>query len=183
MITDLAAFSGMEMESMTRGHGWLFLDIGRRLERSLAATRLVRSALGAHPSHIAMLEPMLEVADSSMTYRRRYFAEAQLAPVLDLVLADVTNPRALAFQLAAMAALVAQLPRHEKAPSPTREERTIVHAIDALGSADFDALSQPGADEAFDRLTDLLDLLEADLRGVSDTITLHYFSHAEQRVS
>ena len=36
MITDLAAFSGMEMESMTRGHGWLFLDIGRRLERSLA---------------------------------------------------------------------------------------------------------------------------------------------------
>jgi len=103
--------------------------------------------------------------------------------VLDLVLADVTNPRALAFQLAAMAALVAQLPRHEKAPSPTREERTIVHAIDALGSADFDALSQPGADEAFDRLTDLLDLLEADLRGVSDTITLHYFSHAEQRVS
>ena len=183
MITDLAAFSGMEMESMTRGHGWLFLDIGRRLERSLAATRLVRSALGAHPTHIAMLEPMLEVADSSMTYRRRYFAEAQLAPVLDLVLADVTNPRALAFQLAAMAALVAQLPRHEKAPSPTREERTIVHAIDALGSADFDALSQPGADEAFDRLTDLLDLLEADLRGVSDTITLHYFSHAEQRVS
>jgi uncharacterized alpha-E superfamily protein len=183
MITDLAAFSGMEMESMTRGHGWLFLDIGRRIERSLAATRLVRSALGAHPSHIAMLEPMLEVADSSMTYRRRYFAEAQLAPVLDLVMADVTNPRALAFQLAAMAALVAQLPRHPKAPSPTREERTIVHAIEALASADFDALSQPGADEAFDRLTDLLDLLDADLRGVSDTITLHYFSHAEQRVS
>jgi uncharacterized alpha-E superfamily protein len=183
MITDLAAFSGMEMESMTRGHGWLFLDIGRRIERSLAATRLVRSALGAHPSHIAMLEPMLEVADSSMTYRRRYFAEAQLAPVLDLVMADVTNPRALAFQLAAMAALVAQLPRHEKAPSPTREERTIVHAIAALASADFDALSQPGADEAFDRLTELLDLLDEDLRGVSDTITLHYFSHAEQRVS
>jgi uncharacterized alpha-E superfamily protein len=183
MITDLAAFSGMEMESMTRGHGWLFLDIGRRIERSLAATTLVRSALSAHPSHIAMLEPMLEVADSSMTYRRRYFAEAQLAPVLDLVLADVTNPRALAFQLAAMAALVAQLPRHERAPSPTREERTIAHAIEALALADFDALSQPGADEAFDRLTDLLDLLDEDLRGVSDTITLHYFSHAEQRVS
>ena len=92
MITDLAAFSGMEMESMTRGHGWLFLDIGRRLERSVVTTRLVRSALGASPSHIAMLEPLLEVADSAMTYRRRYFAEAQLAPVLDLLLADGTNP-------------------------------------------------------------------------------------------
>ena len=33
LIMDLAAFSGMEMENMTRGHGWLFLDFGRRLER------------------------------------------------------------------------------------------------------------------------------------------------------
>ena len=59
----------------------------------------------------------------------------------------------------------------------------IAHAIEALGAADFDALSQPGADVAFDRLTDLLDLLEEDLRGVSDTVTYHYFSHAEQRVN
>ena len=33
LIVDLAAFSGMEMENMTRGHGWRFLDFGRRLER------------------------------------------------------------------------------------------------------------------------------------------------------
>jgi uncharacterized alpha-E superfamily protein len=183
MITDLAAFSGMEMESMSRGHGWLFLDIGRRIERSLAVTRLVRSALGANPSHIAMLEPMLEVADSSMTYRRRYFAEAQLAPVLDLLLADATNPRALAFQLAAMASLLSQLPRDPRAPVPTRNVQLIAHALEAVHAADFDALSQPGADEAFDRLTGLLDLLDEDLRGVSDIVTFHYFSHAEQRVS
>jgi uncharacterized circularly permuted ATP-grasp superfamily protein/uncharacterized alpha-E superfamily protein len=183
MITDLAAFSGMEMESMTRGHGWLFLSIGRRIERSLAITGLVRGALAAMPSHIAMLEPMLEVADSSMTYRRRYFAEPQLAPVLDLLLADATNPRALAFQLAALANLLAQLPRNPRAPSPTREEQMIAHAIEAVEVADFDALSQPGADVAFDRLTELLDLLDEDLRGVSDTVTFHYFSHAEQRVS
>jgi uncharacterized alpha-E superfamily protein len=173
----------MEMESMTRGHGWLFLDLGRRLERSLAATRIVRASLGAAPSHVAMLEPMLEVADSAMTYRRRYFAEPQLPPVLDLLLADGTNPRALAFQLAAMSGLLAQLPLDPRAPSPTREQQLVAHAIDALASADFDALSQPGADEAFDRLTGLLDLLDEDLRGVSDSITFHYFSHAEQRVS
>jgi uncharacterized alpha-E superfamily protein len=183
MVTDLAAFSGMEMESMTRGHGWLFLDIGRRLERSLAATRLVRSALSASPSHVAMLEPLLEVFDSSMTYRRRYFAEAQLPPVLDLLLADRTNPRALAFQLAALTGRLAQLPRDPRAPSPTHEERLVAHALAALESADFDALSEPGADVAFERLTDLLQLVDDDLRGVSDTVTLHYFSHAEQHVS
>jgi uncharacterized alpha-E superfamily protein len=183
MITDLAAFSGMESESMTRGHGWLFLDIGRRLERSLGMTRLVRAALGASPSHVAILEPLLEVTDSSMTYRRRYFAEAQLPPVLDLLLADGTNPRALRFQLDTMTVLLSYLPRHPRAPSPTREERMVAHAIEALVAADFDALSQPGADAAFERLTALLDLLDDDLRGVSDTVTFHYFSHAEQRVN
>ena len=183
MITDLAAFSGMEGESMTRGHGWLFLDIGRRLERSIGMTRLVRSAIEASPSHVAILEPLLEVADSSMTYRRRYFAEAQLPPVLDLLLADGTNPRALRFQLDTMSVLLSHLPRHPRAPSPTREERTVAHAIEALRAADFDALSQPGADVAFDRLTALLDVLDEDLRAVSDAITFHYFSHAEQRVN
>ena len=183
LITDLAAFSGMEGESMTRGHGWLFLDIGRRLERSLGMTRLVRSAIDASPSQMAILEPLLEVADSSMTYRRRYFAEAQLPPVLDLLLADGTNPRALRFQLDTMAALLAQLPRDPRAPSPTREEQMVTHAIEALENADFDALSEPGADVAFERLTALLDLLDEDLRGISDTVTFHYFSHAEQRVN
>ena len=32
----LSAFSGLVMESMTRGDGWRFLDIGRRLERAIA---------------------------------------------------------------------------------------------------------------------------------------------------
>jgi len=183
MITDMAAFSGMEMESMTRGHGWLFLDLGRRLERSLAMTRLVRAALAAVPSHVAMLEPMLEVADSAMTYRRRYFAEAQLPPVLDLLLADGSNPRALAFQLTAMSNRLAQLPRDPDAPSPGPEQRMIANSIAALAAADFDALCEPGADMAFDLLMGLLDLVDDDLRGLSDNVTLQYFSHAEPRVS
>jgi hypothetical protein len=82
-----------------------------------------------------------------------------------------------------MAVLLSHLPRHPRAPSPTHEERTVAHAIAALRAADFDALSQPGADVAFDRLTAVLDVLDADLRAVSDAITFHYFSHAEQRVN
>jgi uncharacterized alpha-E superfamily protein len=183
MITDLAAFSGMEMESMTRGHGWLFLDLGRRLERSLAMTSLIRSALAATPSHVAMLDPMLDIADSAITYRRRYFAEAQLPPVLDLLVADSTNPRAVAFQLSAIGDLLAQLPREMKASSPGPDQRMVAGALAAIAAADFDALCEPGADTAFDRLTALLDLVDEDLRGISDTVTLQYFSHAEPRVN
>src|SRR5579862_4925462 len=37
-VITLSAFGGLVMESMTRGDGWRFLDIGRRLERALQMT-------------------------------------------------------------------------------------------------------------------------------------------------
>jgi len=181
MITDLAAFSGMEMENMTRGHGWRFLDIGRRLERACNLTSLVRGALAAGPA--AMLGPLLEVADSTMTYRRCYFATPQLAPVLDLLLLDPTNTRALAFQLTALSEHAQQLPRDPKAPSPTREERLSAHASATLGEAEIDTLVQPGPDGTFPAVNELLSSTEGDLRALSDAITHFYFSHAELRVN
>ena len=39
----------MEMENMTRGHGWRFLDIGRRLERSANIVTLIKGALAVEP--------------------------------------------------------------------------------------------------------------------------------------
>src|SRR5206468_5983650 len=128
MMTDLAAFGGM-MENTMRGHGWRFLDIGRRLERSINLTTLLRTTLvdeAAEPT--AILEPLLEIADSSMTYRRRYFATPQLSPVLDLLLADHANARGLLFQLAMLAEQLHQLPHDPRAPSPTSEERLIADA-------------------------------------------------------
>src|SRR5262249_42247332 len=137
MITDLAAFSGMEMENMTRGHGWRFLDVGRRLERSINLLDLLRTVLALEAAESAILEPLLEIADSAMTYRRRYFARPHLAPVLDLLLADDTNTRALAFQLAALSEHIHHLPRDPRAPSLTREERLIDHALGTLRQADI----------------------------------------------
>ena len=146
MITDLAAFSGMEMENMTRGHGWLFLDAGRRLERAMNAIDLVQQALEAGPADNAVLEPLLEIADSSMTYRRRYFARPQLSPVLDLLLLDDTNTRALAFQLDAVSEHIRRLPRDPRAPSPTREEQLIDRAVATLRQVDPHSVHREGVE-------------------------------------
>jgi uncharacterized alpha-E superfamily protein len=167
------------MENMTRGHGWRFLDVGRRLERSVNLTSLVRAALAAGP--VSMLGPLLEVADSTMTYRRRYFATPQLAPVLDLLLVDNTNTRALAFQLTALSDHVQQLPRDQKAPSPTAEERLTAQAIATLRQADIDELAHPSPEGTFPAVNELLDSTEDNLRALSDAITRFYFSHAELR--
>jgi len=183
MITDLAAFSGMEMENMARGHGWRFLNVGRRLERALNLTSLVKAAVAVRPSESAILEPLLEVADSTMTYRRRYFARPQLPFVLDLLLSDYTNTRALAFQLHALSDHIQRLPRDPKAPQPTREERLIAGASVTLREADLDRLCRPDEEGRFSELAELLGSVDDDLRALSDTITYYYFSHAEQRVS
>jgi uncharacterized alpha-E superfamily protein len=172
----------MEMENMTRGHGWRFLDLGRRLERAMNATSLVQTALSAGASDNAVLEPLLEIADSSMTYRRRYFARPQLAPVLDLLLLDETNTRAVAFQLAAVSEHIRHLPRDPKAPSPTREEKLIDQALATLRSVDPNTVhrsQEEGAREVAAQLGSVRD----DLRALSEAITYFYFSHAELRVS
>jgi uncharacterized alpha-E superfamily protein len=44
-IGTLAALRGIEMENMTRGPGWHFLSIGRRLERSIHLVKLFRTIL------------------------------------------------------------------------------------------------------------------------------------------
>jgi uncharacterized alpha-E superfamily protein len=68
----------------------------------------------------ARLEPglrlALELCDSVITYRHRYLTTLQAGPVLDLVLADDGNPRALAFQFAAIRDVLAELARAPDAP-------------------------------------------------------------------
>ena len=64
----------------------------------------------AHEDEAPRLEALLEVAESAITYRRRYGGELQAVPALDLLLTDETNPRSLAFQLVALDEHVAHLP-------------------------------------------------------------------------
>jgi uncharacterized circularly permuted ATP-grasp superfamily protein/uncharacterized alpha-E superfamily protein len=183
IITDLAAFSGMEMENMTRGHGWRFLNLGRRLERSLNLIGVLRGSLAAaHIAEGAIVAPLLEIADSSMTYRRRYYAQPRLAPAMYLLLGDDTNTRGLAFQLGTLAEHIVRLPHDPKAPSPTKEERLVTNALLTLDQAAALAL-QPLSDDRIAALDALLGSIDDDLKVLSDTITYYYFSHAELRVS
>ena len=140
------------------------------------------TALSAGFSDNVLLAPLLEIADSSMTYRRRYFALPQLSPVLDLLLLDDTNTRAVAFQLAAVSEHVRKLPRDPRAPSPTREERLIDQAVATLLQVDPQTVHHP-RDGGAHEVTALLGSIEVDLRALSETITYFYFSHAELRVS
>ncbi|HMO85299.1 MAG TPA: alpha-E domain-containing protein, partial [Lacipirellulaceae bacterium] len=84
LIIHLAAYAGQVAETMTRTHAWRFLDVGRRLERALQESQLVRGMLqGDGDRDPETLDALLEVADSVITYRSRDASRFQLAPVLD----------------------------------------------------------------------------------------------------
>jgi len=180
-IGTLAALRGIEMENMTRGPGWHFLSIGRRLERSLHLVKLFRTiivplSLQTWPA----LEMLLEVADSSMTYRSRYFTILQPAPVLDLLMNEEVNPRSLAFQakdLSEHCRSLSSMP--SGAGWPTIKQKRLEEAASNLFRADVRMLCEPGAGSPRERLDELLAGLEAALPAFSNAITHAYFSHAE----
>jgi uncharacterized circularly permuted ATP-grasp superfamily protein/uncharacterized alpha-E superfamily protein len=180
LVIDLTAFWGLAMESMTRGPGWQFLDLGRRLERAMLTIDLVRSTLltaAAREEHL--LEALLEVADSAMTYRGRYRSTMQAAPVLDLLLADQTNPRSLAFQLEALAGHVEDLPRDRSSPRRSPEEQIMLAAGTDLRLADVEALARTDNTGRRPELDGLLRRLAERIPALSDRITQSYLTHVQ----
>lgn len=179
-IITLAAFRGIEMENITRGYGWRFLNIGRRLERSGHFIQLFRGLLVWYaPGSERLLEMLLEVADSSMTYRSRYFTTLQPAPVLDLLMTDESNPRSLAFQLADLSEHLAHLPLLKSRAGVTREQQMIAESLARLRQAHIHTLCQPDDRHFRPQLAALLDSVAAMLPALSNAITHDYFTHAE----
>jgi uncharacterized alpha-E superfamily protein len=177
-IVALAAFSGLAMDSMTHGQAWRFLDMGRRLERAVHMVSVLRHALGSPSGREGpLLEDLLEVADSSMTYRRRYLATLQLAPVADLLLTDETNPRSVLFQIATLADHLDALP-HEPVVPCAEQKRLVLSALMELRLADMNELCPLDEAGARPGLSGLLDRLWAILPQVSEAISGVYLNHA-----
>ena len=176
----LNAFSGLAMESMTRGLGWRFMDMGRRLERAIDLAGLIRIGLPqicGEPS--SALEALLEVADSIMTYRARYRTAFQLAPVLDLLIMDEENPKSLAFQFQQLAAHVEHLPRPSDRRFTSPEERLSLEMLTAVRLLDLSGMrcSESGAQTK--SLHAFLERMDARLKNFAQQITAHYLTRVQ----
>lgn len=173
----LSAFSGLAMESMTRGLGWRFMDMGRRIERALNQAILIRIGLPEVCSDTRnTLQSLLEVSDSLMTYRARYKSTFQLAPVLDLLLADESNPKSLAFQFSRLASHVEHLPRQSERRFSCAEERIALEMLTTVRLLDLTGIecgTQKPQDEI---LAKFLSSMEALLKEFGQQISGHYLS-------
>jgi len=178
VIMTLTALAGFTSESMTREAAWRFLDMGRRLERALNTAIVIEQALtGVRPDETPVLEALLDTADSAMTYRRRYRATLQVAPVVDLLAADEGNPRSILFQLAALAEHVAALPHDPTLARRSAEERIAFEALSAFRLLDVDVVcaAERGSRPA---LAELCSGLVANMQRLSDALSGSYLAPA-----
>ena len=179
VLMQLASFSGLNNDTMSRTFANRFMDIGRHLER--ASRTLVLLHYGYQtltPQHANEWEMILEVTDTVMTYRRRYRTRLHPVAILDLLLLDEETPRAIGYLASRIERQVASLPVQQLGGRKTQLQRLGfgLHAhvqmiqVDELMTA-YGAAKKP----LFEQLTGLVN----QLSGLSEAITLAYFSHAD----
>ena len=113
-----------------------------------------------------------------MTYRSRYLTTPLLAPVLDLLLLDETNPRSVAFQVATLNRHIEDLPRDTDSALRSAEQRIVLAVLTELRLSDIGALCKRGRRGHRKRLSELLTRVAQDLPELSEVLSRTYFAHA-----
>jgi uncharacterized alpha-E superfamily protein len=156
--------------------------MGRRLERATTLVLLLSTTLVDHvdtEKQAPLLEALLDIADSGMTYRRRYLANLQAAPVVDLLLTDETNPRSTLFQVRAIVSHMEALPAptgNTGMMSPQlRAALTIQSELQLVDVEAMTAINNAGTRRT---LGDLLERLAAQIPALSEALSSGYLSHA-----
>jgi uncharacterized alpha-E superfamily protein len=123
-----------------------------------------------HEGRDAGLSWLLELTDSSITYRSRYLSSPEWLPVLDLIVMDDANPRALHFLADGVLDFLRKL-QARFGPCGGDELATALAALEAL---------EPGRDLHPDsaRLASALAQLRQATFEVSDRLTARFFGQA-----
>jgi uncharacterized circularly permuted ATP-grasp superfamily protein/uncharacterized alpha-E superfamily protein len=176
-VATLSAFSGLLMENTTRGFGWRFLEIGRRMERALQTTDLLSSSLSAADTETeACLQVLLQIADSSITYRSRYPTAVQTDLVLELLLANEENPRSVGFQVGALLRQIQRLQEHEPPGAQSRELRLAEEVVGLIRERPPMELAWRVSGR-FMALEAVSEKIRTALWNLSDALTARYLGH------
>ncbi|MDG9881329.1 circularly permuted type 2 ATP-grasp protein [Pseudomonas sp. GD04058] len=179
LILSMAALSGFAMDDMTRDEGWRFLLTGRRIERLHALSSSLAGFLrGPAPSDQAGLEWLLELANSSITYRSRYLAVAQLVPALDLLLLDEQNPHGVLFQLRSLLRSLERLRSPAEAELGELAERLKHFDLRSLEASLFGEASLTAVLEG---LAAMLERIAAGAEAAAERLALRHFAHVDVR--
>jgi uncharacterized circularly permuted ATP-grasp superfamily protein/uncharacterized alpha-E superfamily protein len=175
LLLSLAALAGYALDDMTQDNGWRMLIMGRRLERLQFFAELLSRRLqsGATPTQNE-LEWLLDIGDSTITYRTRYLSLPRLTESIDLLVFDQSNPRALAFQWHGIERTAVRLAA-SLGGVPDDALNASVTKVRSLQLAGLDGAS-PRAERARQNLAAQLEELRQSAARLSDRLSLKHFS-------
>lgn len=179
LVTALMALAGVSQESMVRGVGWQFMDIGRRIERAMQTTNAMQHLLIPvlpENEQATLLESMLISLEALISYRRRYRARLGVAQILELVMLDTSNPRSLLYQLEQLKMHISTLPRIKTMVELSPEQRLILECETSARLSLLSELAEEGETER-PQLAALLTKLEDLLGTLSNVISDKFFDH------
>ncbi len=174
----VAAFIGQTSDAMSRDKGWAFLDVGRRVERSLHVAELIRWAFIDHEGEHDRLDEALEITSSKRTYRSRYLTTLQRAPVLDLLMLDETNPQSLAFQLVRALFHVESFPIDPQTQLFGDDRRILLKLLTRARLLEVTTLFEDETPDPLHTLAAMLAELKSEMPRFSDVLSRLYLSHA-----
>ncbi|MBW0017583.1 MAG: circularly permuted type 2 ATP-grasp protein [Mycobacterium sp.] len=170
-LAGMLTLSGVASESMVHDVGWTMMDIGKRIERGLWLTALLRETLTtvrSAPAEQTIIESTLVACESSVIYRRRTVGKFSVAAVTELMLFDADNPRSLAYQLERLRANIRDLPGSSGSSRPERMVDDINTRLRRSDPAELDGVSARGERA---ELVELLEAVHAALRDLAEVIT------------
>lgn len=119
IVDGCLTLSGAVADSMPRNLGWDLTEVGRKIERTLSLLALLRATLGRRRTRAAearIAGAVALITESGASYRRSFHAAVQPELLMELLLADTSLPRSIAFQLDRLGQALDRLP--ETTPSP-----------------------------------------------------------------
>ncbi len=179
IIINLSSLTGLSFENMSREAGWYFLDLGRRIERSINLILILQGMLRWDSfKDKASFDNLLSINDIRITYNRRYRGRIDQESVLDILLFDITNPRSFAYQLDQINIDIKQLPGKED-KIMYAEDRAALQLYTHFKMKDIGIIFSE--DNPMTTIYDWLEELHVLLRNLSDSISIRYFNYAEEQ--
>ncbi|WP_445427582.1 circularly permuted type 2 ATP-grasp protein [Alishewanella sp. HL-SH05] len=177
MVLLQTAIYGLNNETMSRTQALRFMDIGQHLERALQTSLLLQRIYSQDLPSAGVMEALLRMADTLMTYRRRYRSELNPMAILDLLLLDTTTPRSVGYQ-------ISRLHRQTRAlPELTSADRQHLPVLTTELSQLLEQVSTQQLDANYPSCLTLhaqLGQLQYLLRQLSNELSLCYFTHAHR---
>ena len=176
----LAAMTGAQTDRMSRDDGWRLLSIGRLIERlNTLATALIRGFETGAVFEDGGFSAMVALFDSTITFNAQYQQRRDIPALLDLLVLDSDNPRALAWVVQTLRGRLAKL-----AGCAPGELSDMSHSLPNPSHwmlADLCDSTPAGSSKPrrYDHLHDLLEACCQAALELSDTLSRRYFSHAD----